>query len=376
MTIKLFLKSSLPILIILDVIGGCLLLFSAFFIKTTPLSSLFSVAYVISSVIPGIALSGYVRNITVGGAFKKNDLLKYSLLFFFVNLAAIFFYFLAFHKNDLLDEHLLLMTCFFSFSSICQAFNSIWFYLYQDKKVFLLTKTLTVFLRTMGAILAIVYRELLVIIFFGSLVQVIETIIGFIVTKNRKSKLAIVDAKYTHLFFGLSIGCSRAIIAAIKIFIEQSIGFILPTIIVFEQISGGFAGLYEKYLVGQIELWPKIKVTLYSWLTISAFLIIDYYFLDFFHLPYKFILFLIVFLNIIPIPFTYHAIKLAGLRVVAFIIFLSSFAGLLIVGLNYLYLAKSSFYLLAYSIIPIILTASYSHLLFYKNDKLKIENEE
>lgn len=367
--IKLFLKSQLPILIILDVIGGCLLLFSGFFIKTTPLSSLLSVVYVISSVIPGIALSGYVRNIIVGGAFRKNELLKFSLLFFFVNLIANHLYFLFFHSNDLLGEQLLLIICFFSFTSICQAFNSIWFYLYQDKKVFVLTKTFAVFLRMLGAILAIVYRELFLIIFFGSLVQVIETIIGFNLTKNRTSKLAIEDAKYTYLFFGLSIGWSRAIIAVIKIFIEKSIEFVLPTILVFEQISGGVAGLYEKYLVNQIKLWPNIKQILYTWLAISVFLLIDYYFIDFFHIPLKLILFLIVFLNIIPVPFTYYAIKLAGLKVVAFVIFASSFIGLLIVGLNYLYLGRNSIYLLAYSIVPIILTASYSQLLFCKNEK-------
>ncbi len=325
--------------------------------------------YVITSIFPGIALSGYVRNIIVGGAFNKNKLIKYCLLFLVVNLTITLICFHFFQKNDLLDKWLFLIISFLSFSSICQALNSIWFYLYQDKKKFVLIKIFSVSLRLLGGFLAVAYKELFLIIFTGSVLQVIETISGFNLSKNRRSQIDINKSRHDYIIFGLSIGSSRAVNALIKISIEKSIGSILPTLLVFEQISAGVSSIYEKYLVNQFKVLQPLKVILYAWTTISILLISDYFFVNSLNIPFKIILFLIALLHIVPVPFTYYIIKINGLKLTAFAVFASSFIGLIIIGINYLYFSINLIYLLSYSCTPIAVMLIYSYLLGSKNEK-------
>lgn len=349
----------------LDIFTGLLLAYIAFLIKPSKFASFISVVYIFTIIIPGLFLSGYARKACLGDAPRREKLISHVLNIFLINFIVSLFFIFFFKKQDYNFDLILYVVSFFSLASVFQPLNIIWYYIYEDKKIYLNVKILASVIRLLGGILSVAYNEIAYILFATALTQITDGFFGirFIneksLTKNTKTK----ETRASYMLYGISIGISRGVLSIIRILIERLIGSYLPTLLLFEQIFAGTAGLYEKYFLLLKSLPKKIEYFKYFWAT-GVFTYFLFFYLGLIKiLSYQILVGLMSSLTLLPVFYMYKLIKQSGLKVVARISILISIGALLLCLVNYFFINNNLVYGLAYMIIPMF------QFLIYKSYK-------
>ncbi|QDC81660.1 hypothetical protein FIT82_04145 [Candidatus Methylopumilus universalis] len=342
---------------ILDVAIGLAIAIVGFLFKPTHLASFISVVYVTSTIVPGLILTGYARKVSLGYIPNIRNILVNSLIAFFITLFITLFFIMLFKRSGEDFRIIFTTVTFFSIASVCQSLNIIWYYAYENKNDYLKIKLFTTFIRAMGILCSIVYKEISFVLISLSFTQITDAFFGIHNLKKSKINEQVIapEKNSTYLIFGLSIAISRSVLSIIKVMIEQLVGSFLPILLLFEQVFSGISGLYERYLLGFKNLPNRIRYLKYGWI----FFVLGYYMA--YHikysniLNYQLLLALMASLSILPTYYTYNLIRSHGLIELARVSILTSFLILVLCFVNYYQFQIIEFYGVLYMMMPILL---------------------
>lgn len=350
---------------ILDIVIGLAIAIVGFLFKPTLFASFISVVYVTSTIIPGLILTGYARKVSLGYIPNIRNISVNSLITFFITLLINLFFIMLFKRSG---EHfgvIFTVVAFFSIASVCQSLNIIWYYVYENKKDYLKVKLFASFIRGLGILYSIIYKEISFVLISLSFTQITDAFFGIKNLKKLKANKQIItpEKNSAYIIFGLSIAISRSVLSLIKVMIEQLVGSFLPILLLFEQVFSGISGLYERYLLDFKKIPNKIRYFKYGWI----FLVLSYYLA--YHirysniLNYQLLLALMASLSILPTYYTYNLIRSHGLIEVAKVSILTSFLILVLCFVNYYQFQVIEFYGVLYMMMPILL------FIFFTNRK-------
>ncbi len=342
---------------ILDVAVGLAIAIVGFLFKPTPFASFISVVYVTSTIAPGLILTGYARKVSLGYIPKIRNILLNSLIAIFITLLTTLFFIILLKRSGEDFRIILTVVSFFSIASVCQSLNIIWYYAYKNKSDYLKVKLFSSFIRGLGILSSILYKEISYILISLSFTQITDAFYGIQNLKKSKVNKKVIygEKKSTYVIFGLSIAISRSILSMIKVMIEQLVGSFLPVLLLFEQVFSGISGLYERYLLDFKKIPSNIKNFKYVWI----FFVVSYYLA--YHikysniLNYQLLLALMASLSILPTYYTYSLMRSHGLIEVAKVSIITSFIILALCFINFYKFHIVEFYGILYMLTPILL---------------------
>jgi hypothetical protein len=205
------------------------------------------------------------------------------------------------------------------------------------------------------------------VILLSTFITVLEAYFGFIFSNKKKKYIKKTkESNFDHIYYGASVGLSRGFGSVIKIFIERSVGSFLPTLIVFEQLAAGIAGLYEKYLVSHLNIRKLIAYVKFFWAIISILIICDYYLIHLTGIQFNVVIAMMALLNILPISSMYNVIRENGLRKVAFISIAVSTISIILTLVNYFVFNIPNLFIGVYCLIPLTLFIIYTIVFKFK----------
>lgn len=342
-------------LIFIESIAGIAVLIALFFSQSSSFSSFFSSVLVATSILPGFILASYSRKVVVGHPFDIREVKKLMIYCFVLNIFfAIFFLFL---KTNFVIDYLLYLSIvlFLTATNISQILSKIWFYIYPDEKIFTNTKIILVAIKILGSILAIKLNLLVLVLAFNAFASIIEAIFGLKFSTRPTKVVQIKKSNNNDYLFGFSMGLGRLSNSIIKLAIEHYIGHILSKLIIFEQLTAGLIGLYERYLVRLLNHNYILNFTKCMLGIIFLAIILFLFSFTRDQVSLTIAIGLMALINLLPTSSSYNSIKVNGLFFLASNLIIISIFSIVLTVANYFIFKSSLLFIAIYTLGPILL---------------------
>jgi hypothetical protein len=240
-----------PWFVALDVAAAASLLAAVMLVPADAASRAYAMLAIVSSVLPGLTLTGDVKRLVAGRSIDPHSLRSKAAATAAANLlvtgaAAV----LLSSGGGLWPLAGFVVVA--ALGSTAQACTSIWYYVAARPTALLPSKSASAVLRVGLSVLAIVRGELTWAVISIPLAAACEFALNQRLARRLPAELA-QTTPYVHSSWvepsplGAAYAASRAVQAAIKLAMEQLIGAMIATFLLIEQLVGGVNTLFEKY---------------------------------------------------------------------------------------------------------------------------------
>lgn len=215
------------------------------------LSTAFALVMIVTSVLPGLMLTGDVKLLNAGLAQSSRNLAMKTAASTALNLplgaAALFLQ----HLNQP-PSLLAFFVAFGTIGATAQTFSSTWYYVQPDKTKVVRSKLVSVGVKVAFAGFAVWLSELTLALIGMGLGAIVEFALNFRSLPWRTSA-GLVRRRDIFSPLGLAYGVSRVISAGIKVGLAALFGSLIASFLVIEQLVGGANSIFEKYFVRSVR---------------------------------------------------------------------------------------------------------------------------
>lgn len=234
-------------LVLAEVVAALALLAAVVLVSPSQLSKAYALIAIVTSVLPGLMLTGDVKMLNAGVAERASRLRFKSVAAVAVNIPVA-------TAGLMLQEHghpLWLLIAFVVLGTLggtAQAFSSVWYYTQTDRLKMLGSKVASAGVKFGFAALAIALSEFTFALVGLTVGAMLEFALNFTTLPwqsgdSRGTPRAAISP------LGVAYGLSRVVSAAVRVGLEQLFGSLIASFLVIEQLVGGLNSIFEKYFV-------------------------------------------------------------------------------------------------------------------------------
>lgn len=228
-------------------------------VAPSDLSASFSLALIVSGVMPGLLLTGDIKLLNIGNLRSSRTLIIKTGISTAINIPLTAILVIAY--DPVLHPPILLfaVSAFAIIGSTAQAFSSTWYYVQTDKFKLALSKGVSLGLRAVFASGAIWFSELTLALIGMSIGAIAELIINFQSLPQHVNPKSL-DRRDIVSPLGIAYGFSRVVSAGAKLGLSDFFGPLIASFLLIEQLVGGANSIFEKYFMRSATNLSHIRV--------------------------------------------------------------------------------------------------------------------
>jgi hypothetical protein len=233
-------------LVALDAIAAASLLAAVLLVPAGETSRAFALLAIVATVLPGLLLTGEVKRLVAGVNPDVGALLRKAGWAAALNLPLTAAAALVLDLRvpvPILAAFVLVAAA----GSAAQACTSIWYYARQAQGALVYAKAVSAGVRVVLVLAAIALRELAWALIGLPLAALAEFVLNRHALAERVTSPATQDTRTRLSPLGVAYAATRAVLAGVKLALEQLIGPLIATFLLIEQLVGGLNAVFEKY---------------------------------------------------------------------------------------------------------------------------------